>query len=56
MPVVFDSMGAAAIQVVAPSLILALMKALLPFHAMAGAITVPAGIVVGRESQTGEDH
>src|SRR5216683_4428464 len=34
----FDSVGPAAVEVVAPAFILALMKALLPFHAMAGAI------------------
>ena len=56
MFVPFDSVGTAAIQVVAPAFILALMKALLPFHAMAGAIAFAAVIVVGGESQTGEDH
>jgi len=56
MPVVFDSMGTAAIQVVAPAFILTFMEPLLPFHAMAGALTVATVIVVGRESQTGEDH
>jgi hypothetical protein len=56
MPVVFDSVSPAAVEVVAPTFILAFMKPLLPFHAMAGAIAFAAVIVVGGESQTGEDH
>ena len=56
MFVPFDSVGAAAVEVVAPAFILTFMEPLLPFHAMAGALTVATVIVVGRESQTGEDH
>jgi len=52
----FDSVGAAAVEVVAPAFILTFMKPLLPLHAMAGAISVAVVIAVGGESQSGEDH
>jgi len=52
----FNSVGPAAVEVVAPAFILPLVKPLLPFHAMAGAIAFAAVIVIGGESQTGEAH
>jgi hypothetical protein len=58
MLVVFDSVDPAAVEVVAAAFVLTFMKPLLTLHAMAGAVAVPVpvAIMVGGESQTGEDH